>query len=148
MITYQVESYRTSRDDELIEMHYQEIAPDKDHIPLDPDWALYDALENSGNLVCFTARDDGKMIGYSVFILRYHLHYRTTKFAANDVIYVHPDYRKGTSVGRELIKRSMQELKEYGVTKVQWHVKLYQDWSPILRRMGCVNEEILCSKIL
>ncbi len=148
MITYQIESYRKTRENGLIEMHYQEIASDKDAIPLDPEWETYDALEDSGNLVCITVRDAGVLIGYAVFILRWHLHYRTTRFAANDVIYVHPDYRKGTTIGRDLILRSEKELREYGVDKIQWHVKCYKNWSPILRRMGYVNEEVLCTKLI
>ena len=148
MITFQIESYKKTRESGLIEMHYREIASDKHAIPLEPDWDAYDALEASGNLVCMTARDKSVLIGYAVFILRWHLHYRTTKFAANDVIFLHPAYRRGTTVGRDLIRKAEQELREYGVDKIQWHVKCYQDWSPILRRMGYINEEVLCTKLL
>ena len=147
MITYQSESYFTARDDGLIQMHYDEIALHKEVIPLDPDWNRYDLLEAAQDLACITARDDGKMIGYSVFFLQNHIHYKSTRMAFNDVLYLHPDYRKGRT-GIKLIQHSEDHLKWLGIKKVVWHIKKANDFSPILQRMGYGSEEVVMAKIL
>ena len=147
MITYQVESYFTARDDALIRMHYDEIALHKEVIPLDPDWNRYDLLDAVGDLVCITARDDGKMIGYSVFILTNHLHYKSTRMASNDVLFLHPDYRKGR-IGIRLIEHSERHLRTLDVKKIVWHIKRANDFTPILHRMGYLDEEVIVGKIL
>ena len=129
-------------------MHYDEIALDKSQIPLNPDWDAYQRMEDIGDLVCFTVRKDGVLIGYSVFFLKWHIHYSNTKFAHNDVLYVHPDFRKSSSIGKDLIKYSEQELKKYGVNKVVWHIKCDHDWSAIMLRMGYRKDEIMVSKFI
>lgn len=147
MITYQSESYFTARDDGLIQMHYDEIALHKEAIPLAPDWHRYDLMDAAQDLACITARDDGKMIGYSVFFLQNHIHYMTTRMASNDVLYLHPDYRKGR-IGIKLIQHSEKHLQWLGVKKIVWHIKTANDFSPILKRMGYGNEEVVMGKIL
>jgi GNAT superfamily N-acetyltransferase len=153
MITLQVEPYASARDDALIKMHYDEIALNKDEKPLNPDWARYEQMEAAGNLVCFTARDDGRMVGYSVFLLSWHLHYNTVRVAANDVLYLHPDYRKGM-IGIRLIKYSEAELGKYGADWITFHVKFNKipddrkDFSPILHRMGYSDEEKMVGKMI
>lgn len=153
MITYQVESYLTARDDDLIRMHYEEIALHQDDIPLNPDWNRYDLMDATGDLLCMTARDDGKLIGYSVFILSWHLHYNSTRMASNDVLFLHPNYRRGRH-GLGLILFCEQELQKHRVQKIVWHIKFSQkegdrrDFSPILYRLGYQNEDKIVGKML
>jgi len=104
-------------------------------------------LEAAQDLACITARDDGKMIGYSVFFLQNHIHYKSTRMAFNDVLYLHPDYRKGRT-GIKLIQHSEDHLKWLGIKKVVWHIKKANDFSPILQRMGYGSEEVVMAKIL
>ncbi len=137
-----------ARQDQLIKLHYEEIALDKNQIPLNPDWESYQRMEDVGDLVCFTARDNAELIGYSFFFLKWHIHYSNTRFAHNDVLYVHPNYRKGTSIGKDLIKYSEAELKNYGIDKVIWHIKCDHDWSAIMLRMGYRKDEIIVSKLI
>ena len=88
MIEFGVESFDQAVNDiqELIKLHYEEIALNKDVIPLDPDWDKYRALMTN-NLACLiTARDDGKLVGYSIFFVTSHPHYKSTIFANNDLI--------------------------------------------------------------
>jgi hypothetical protein len=77
-------------------MHWKEIAVWQD-IPLEPHWEGYYALEKSGNMVVYTVRDDqnnNKLVGYAVFFLRNHIHYKSHIWAANHLVWVHPDYRR------------------------------------------------------
>ena len=149
MIEFGVEKYHQVSEDikELIKLHYEEIAVNKDVIPLDPDWDRYKQLDDNGLILTVTARDDGKLIGYAIFFVTSHLHYKSTYYANNDLLYLHPDYRKGL-VGVRLITISEKYLKEKGVTKIMWHIKINKDFSRLLHHLGYVDEDIIVGKII
>lgn len=149
MVTFQTESWRGCRDgdDHVLKRHYEEIAHNKQDIKLDPDWARYDAMEQAGNLIAYTARDEGKLVGYSVFFVNYHIHYNSTLVGQNDVLYLLPEYRKGMT-GIRLIKYSIAQLEARGVDKIHWHVKFDHDFRVILERLGFVSEEVIVSKVI
>jgi len=62
---------------------------------IDPDWKQYVSMEDSGMLYVFTARDEGKLVGYIVFLMTPSLHHRGLKNATMDLFYILPEYRKG-----------------------------------------------------
>jgi GNAT superfamily N-acetyltransferase len=132
----------------LAQLHYDEITLHKHVMKLDPDWPRYEQLERDHKLLGFTARDDGNLIGYSTWFLDAHIHYAGALVASNDMIFLHKDYRNGTTIGRDLIDYSEKTLKEYGVDKAIWHVKFNHDWSAILRRRGYEREDFTVGKIL
>ena len=108
---------------DLIAAHWEEIAVWQD-IPLDPDWAAYEQLEKIGMLTIYTVRNDyDKLVGYAVFILRKHLHYKGHSWAANDIIWVHPDYRDG-KIGTNLVQFWEQDLQARGIHVVHVNVKV------------------------
>ena len=149
MITYQVEKFSEVKPEmeDLIKMHYDEVALHKEYIPLDPDWDRYSLMEKNGALFIATARNDGDLKGYSWFFISNHIHYKSTKVAANDVLFLHPDYRKGTT-GVKLIKFSEEELKKLDVNKIVWHIKFHKDFRNILYRMGYADEDAIVGKII
>ncbi len=133
---------------ELTKDHYQEIAQDQEDIPLDPDWLRYVALERAERFCLVTVREDGKLVGYSAFFVHSHIHYSSTKFGINDVIYLAPRLRK-TGVGAELLFKSEEALRARGVKKVFWHVKPnVVDFGPALRKLGYNDEEVVWAKVL
>jgi GNAT superfamily N-acetyltransferase len=131
----------------LLQLHYDEVALHRDAVPLDPNWARYAMTEEAGQLAIFTARDAGRVVGYSVFFVSPHMHYDSTLTAVNDVLFLHPAYRKG-ACGIRLIKFSEQELKAQGVKRVLWHIKFNKDFSAILHRLGYADEEKIVGKML
>ncbi len=131
----------------LLREHWLEIANFKDSIPLDPDWAKYQAMEAAGMLVIITMRRGGKLVGYSIFMLLNHPHYQSTLFAMNDILYLVPAERRGLT-GIRLIKESERILMKMNVKKITWHLKPQHDFSPILKRMGYMHEEICMGKVL
>jgi GNAT superfamily N-acetyltransferase len=149
MVDLAVETMATVREEiePLLLAHYDEIALHKDTIKLDVDWGKYEGLERNGGLRVYTAREDGRLVGYSVFFLAWNMHYKSTLFGQNDVLYLTPEHRKGTT-GLRLIKFSEDELRKDRVDKVVWHVKVANDWSAILERSGYQREEILMAKVL
>lgn len=131
----------------LLAEHYEEIAADKQAIPLAPNRERYASLEEAGNTFSLSARADGVLIGYSVFFVNTHIHYSRTLVAVNDVIFVSKEFRTSRA-GIVLLKESERLLRERGVVKVVWHVKPVLDWSAILERMGYSPLETLYGKLL
>lgn len=132
----------------LLQAHWEEVALYRDEVPLSPQFDRYRAIEKTGRLVVITARYEGALIGYSVFIINQHLHYSTCRVASNDVLFLVKDYRKGSDAGRRLIRASEVLLSSMGVQRMTWHIKPKNDWSPILVRMGYEREEIIMGKLL
>lgn len=174
-IFYAIETVEEVRYDitDLIRLHYAELTHDKDQIDLAPDFDRYQALEDAGKLAIFTVRkedtDDDLLIGYAIFFIDQHIHYKHQSFANNDIIFLHQDYRTkhtpwtilrsrvrsmlgikkaSSSIGSNLIDFSEQQLKLMGVTKAIWHIKFSLDWSAILKRRGYHREDFTLGKIL
>lgn len=149
MITYKQEFYKDLRHDlpGLIQMHYNEIALNKDIIKLNPDWDAYQKMEAQGFTRAFTARDGDKLVGYAVFVVTTALHYKDHLFACNDIFYLHPEYRKGF-VGYKLLKNAMGWLKDDGVTKVHFNTKVHKPLDALFERLGCTLIENIYAKVL
>lgn len=143
------EKYSKELVDEMLPLwkeHYDEIALYKD-IPLSPDLKVYGAAEFADILRIFTARQEGKLIGYEVFLVHNHPHYSTCRSANQDILFLSKDLRRGF-MGYRFIKWADEMLKEDGVQVVFQHVKVSHDFSPLLKRLGYVEHDILYSKRL
>lgn len=117
----------------LLAKHWEEIAHFKD-IVLDPDYDQYIKLEELGITRTFCARtDDGVLIGYAVFFIRPHIHYKTCNMAFQDVLFIHPDHR---GIGYFFVKFCDARLQEYGINVVSQHLKAKFDFSTMLKRLG------------
>jgi len=149
MITMQVEKMLDCKDelDPIFEDHYDELTLHKEFVRLSCHWDDYKKVEDSGMLFFLTARDDGKLIGYSIFFVRQHIHYKELKAASNDLLFLDKEYRKGMT-GVKLIKKSEQELKKIGVQKITWHAKQSNYLGELLMVLGYGVEDILFGKIL
>lgn len=129
----------------LIELHYKEIALNQDVIKLNPDWEAYREGEAKGQIKCFTARDGGALVGYFVVCLHRNLHYKDHLWATNDIIFLHPDYRKGFTAIK-LIKFAEECLHEDGVSILVINSKTHKPFDAILERMGYSHIENVFSK--
>lgn len=135
----------------LLIAHWHEIAfyPD---VPLEPRRDVYERMDEAGALRIFIARDHGRLVGYVAYIVTPHMHYASMKVAAQDVLFLLPEYRgpgkAGPAVGGGLIIFSERLLKEEGVQNVTQHVKRALDFSPLLRALGYEEMETTYSKRL
>ncbi len=124
----------------LLEEHWMEVSFDKE-IPLNPDLEKYLLLEEAGHLHCLSCRDEeGTLVGYVVTFLTPHVHYKDTLYAENDLIYIHPNHRKGT-LGIRMLRRFEEIMKERGVDVLHMHVKISIDFGKVLQRLGYHHEE-------
>lgn len=145
-VTFQKETMKTlfSEAKELLKKHYLEIAHYQD-IPLDIDEESYQKIEESGALICFTARDPSGIIGYSIYFLKRNIRYQSSIQAVQDVIFVDPEKR---GFGMKFIGWCDDELRELGVQAVYHHVKAKHDFGPGLKRMGYELIDIVYGKRL
>lgn len=118
----------------LLEVHWREVAHYQD-IALDPDKETYATLQARGELRCYTARDAGRLVGYGFFLVRPNLHYRGSRQAHQDVLFLHPDYRRGRT-GVQLIRVAERRLQAEGVQVVYHHAKLTNKVGELLERLG------------
>lgn len=129
----------------LLVAHWEEIAHYKD-IPFDPDYDQYLKLEELGITRSYSARtEDGILIGYAVFVIKYNLHYKTSLQALQDIVYLDPKHR---GAGFFLIKFCDAELKKEGIQVVVQHVKAAHNFGPALVRMGYELQDLIYTKRL
>lgn len=131
----------------LFQAHFEELSANQD-IPLSPDRQAYQNIEDAGMLRAYVARMNGQAIGYSVFVVRRNMHYDTSLQAVQDVIWLHPDWRRG-GLGTQLLKYCDDALRAEGVQLVFHHQKLaHPAIGVLLRRMGYTAVETIYSKRL
>ena len=131
----------------LLEDNWTDVAKNKELMVLSPDREKYLMLEANNQLICIAAKIDGVLVGYSVNILQYHLHYSNLFYCNNDVIYLHSNLRDNP-LGLRLIKRTEQLAKERGAKLMLWHAKENTALDKLLRRMNCKVQDIIHSKEL
>lgn len=149
MITFQFENVDDVIDEikPLLERHWQEIALNKDKISFDPDYQQYFNLEKLGMLQVCTARDDDKLIGYTVDFILKHAHYQQNKFAMNDILFIAPEYRKGT-IAFKLLSKAKEGLKERGVDVHNLHMKVDHPFEALAERLDYTKIEYIYSSYL
>lgn len=132
--------------DALLQAHYEELCLHRDRKALAPRWDQYTAIERAGNLLVVAARQDGALVGYACFFVAPHMHYSAYTVAVNDVIYVDKSAR-GT-IGLRLIKACIREAKAAGANHIAWRAKLGTPLIEILKKLGCLEEEIVLGQPL
>lgn len=134
MITVHIESFEERLDElqALLPLHYEELALNKDKVPLVPQYGIYIARERAGELLFVTLRQSGELVGYFIGFIAPGLHYSTCLTCTMDIFYVRKDLRKGRA-GINLFKFVQAELKRRGVQR--WFVgsKVHADASALFR---------------
>jgi hypothetical protein len=152
MIQYQQERFVDLMPElpEIFYKHWNDIALDKDVIPLDPAWDEYMRLEALGMLHIVTARDAGRLVGYVFSLVQPHLHYKKSLTAWTDLMYLRREYTKGFGIFRYagLIRHSEKMLRDLGVQKRYLMTKVYHDLTPLFARLGYRFIEKISAKLL
>jgi GNAT superfamily N-acetyltransferase len=82
-----------------------------------------------------------------IFFLRPNMHYRRSLQAAQDVLYLHPDYRRGMA-GVTLIRVAETRLRAEGVQVIYHHAKRTNRVGELLERLGYEHVENVYAKRL
>lgn len=126
--------------------HYDEICTDKRRV-MAIDENEYGALWIKGALQILTVRDEGKLIGYFVTIIRPHSHYAGTIVGYEDAHYLAPEYRKG-GIGLRMVREALGYLKASGVDEVIVHTKVTMPTGKLYEHLGFKATDVLYTKRL
>jgi hypothetical protein len=118
----------------LLEAHWQEISHYPD-IPLSVDEFFYLQSASMKMTRVFTARSEGKLVGYCVYFVKANPHYQESLQANQDVLFLTKELRGGMQ-GYKFIQFCDEQLKQLGVQVVYQHVKHKHNFGPMLERMG------------
>lgn len=149
MMTAHVEPLMSQLDEikALIGKHYEELALNKDKVPLRPQWHVYQQKEDAGQVVYVTLREAGQLIGYIIMLVAPGLHYETCLTAHMDILFVDPAKRDGAARGVFLmLDRLEAELKRRGVQRWFMGTKLHKDIGAVFKRRGFEPVEMNYSK--
>lgn len=133
----------------MLALHYEELALNKDKVPLRPQWAVYRQREAAEGVVYVTLRDKGELIGYVVMFVAPGLHYETCLTAHMDILFVRPDRRDAAAKGVLLMLDALEaELRRRGVQRWFMGTKLKKDIGAIFKRRKFEAVEMTYSKWL
>lgn len=134
----------------LAAREYEEVGQ-KDLDSLNVDWARYRELDAAGKLATFIAKrgpgQSGVIVGYAVFIVQTHIHYKDALVAANSAVYMAPEARAGRLV-LKLLRYAEIGLEAQGVRKIYYHVKRERDFGRLLDHLGYQDVERMYAKVL
>lgn len=149
MYTYHKETFEEVVDDiqGLIQNHWEEIALNREKVELLPDYGGYRKLMEMDLLQAYTVRRDGILIAYMFVVVSPHLHYSSTIFATNDILYVDQKYRK-TMVAFRLFRFVEKELKAKGVHVFNVNMKTLHPFCNFVEGLGFKHIENIYSKYI
>ena len=112
---YTREAYEEVIDDivTLLPEHHAELALYQDAIPLEPDLEFYRAASAANILRIYTARLGQDLIGYAIYLTRFHPHYKSHRWAVCDIVWIAPEHRN-VGVGQGLYDFLERDLRKDG----------------------------------
>jgi GNAT superfamily N-acetyltransferase len=150
MLTTQIESFeeRLAELQELLPLHYKELALNQDKVPLSPQYGVYIERERRGELLFVTMREAGALVGYFIGFIAPGLHYSTCLTGTMDIFFIHPDKRGAGLPGVRLFRAVEKELRRRGVQR--WFVgsKCRSDASSLFEFLAFEKVEVYYSKWL
>ena len=136
----------------LFKGNWEEMAVNKDIIPLDPHWDAYFQADANEALCVTTARDAGTraLVGYIISFVTPSLHYASTIMATNDIFWLDPRYRRGWAPVKMFIEHA-RALKDRGAKLHVVNFKLHFQRGRVgklLSRLGYKPIEIAMQRVL
>ncbi len=131
----------------LLQAHRRELATNPDIMDLKPRRERYEALEALGAMVSLGLFDGDSLIGYSVNIIDANMHYADLVVGQNDLLFVHPKYRKSQD-GLALIHATEDALRARGARMMVWHAKEGTALQGMMPRLGYRVQDVIFSKVL
>ena len=119
---------------ELHRIHWLETEKHRHGLPLDPDYGAMAARERAGQLLQFTVRAAGELVGHVRMYLGVSLHTQTL-FAEEDTLFVAPGHRGGLLVVA-LMRYAERALRAVGAREIRADSKLLNKADVLMRRLG------------
>lgn len=118
----------------MFDAHYQELSVTK-NAKLNPDYNIYMKMDEHNMLEVVLCKNDDEIIGYIVFFISPNLHYKDCLLATEDIYYLKPEYRKGTT-GIKMFKFAEKYLKSINVNMIKYGTKTHLDNSKLFEYLG------------
>lgn len=131
----------------LLPGHWEELALNKDEVPLDPQYDEYLRRDAAGQILLVTLRTAGELVGYFVGFVAPGLHYRTCLTLTLDIFWLAPEHR-GQMGGARLFKAVEVEARRRGIQRMVAGSKCHKDASFLFERLGYERIEVYYSKWL
>lgn len=123
----------------LMRAHWDEVAYDAK--PFDPFVAGYLALDAAGAMRLYTARVDGKLVGYVCFTVAPCMNHQTEIHAHEAGTYLAPEARKG-GAARAFLEHAEAALVAEGVREIHYRVPTrHMTLGKILMRRGFTHDD-------
>jgi GNAT superfamily N-acetyltransferase len=149
-VTYQRERWSDALRDEafpLLQRHWEEVALNKDTVPLDPLWDTYAFLDKQDLLLITTVRKGDTLIGYCSNFISPNLHYRSLKVAENDIFWLAPEHRN-SRIGLDLLRAAERTARQAGCNKINMKEKIHVPLGRLFAFLGYREIERVHSKTL
>ena len=124
---------------------WDEVDQMNDIMTFDPALDAFKAMEDTGQLRCYTMRQSGTLVGFALYLIQPVLHCKGKFHAVSDVMYIEKEYR---GLGATLLDLVQRDLKEEGVNWFTFIVKAGLDNGRLAEKLGCVLHEKLYQKEL
>ncbi|MBV9842407.1 MAG: GNAT family N-acetyltransferase [Sphingomonadaceae bacterium] len=131
----------------LLPLHWDELALNKDMVPLSPQYEEYLRRDSIGMVMTVTLRAAGARVGYFVGFVAPGLHYSTCLTLHLDIFWLHPEQR-GKMGGVKLFRAVEAEAKRRGVQRIFVGSKIHRDASRLFERLGYAEVERTFSKMV
>lgn len=150
MITYQLEKFAETFDEALplLRAHHAEVGVHRHKVPLAPQVSEYLAYEAADAMSLVTAREEGRLVGYYLCLVKPHLHYGSTLHAFTDLYYIDPAYRARPRVAWRLFDAVEEVLRERGAQRIITTTKLTLDRGRFLEGRGYTETDRVYMKLL
>ena len=101
-----------------LEKHYDDVDRKEDYGRPNLDWDSYIAASKAGSCMAVTARETGKLVAYSVFLMGVNMNHKTIIEATNTGIWIDENYRG--KIVQDLIRNSDDFLINAGVMETMY----------------------------
>lgn len=147
MITAQVEPYMDCLPELMAcyDHHWEELALNKDKVPLAPQYDIYEARDDAGQLLLVTLREAGRLVGYFIGFIAPGLHYKTCLTLTMDIFWTHPDVRGGFA-GVKLFRAVEKDARRRGVHRIFYGSKMHKDASRLFEFLKMEPVEMYYTK--
>jgi GNAT superfamily N-acetyltransferase len=145
-VVYADEGIRVKELSALYQEHYDELSVTKE-FQMEPNYEMFDLLQDAKMLRVITCRVDGELAGYIVFVVQPHMHYKSCLTAFEDAYFISKPYRKGR-IGIKLFQYAEEVLKGIGVNRIIYGTKVHLDNSRLFEYLGYKHTDKVYSKLI
>lgn len=127
--------------------HHEEVDLYQGKVLMDPDFDTYGMLQDSGVLKIFTLRNDNELIGYNIFYVQNHPHYKGTLWAGNDLVYIDPAFRN-TGTTPSFFNYCEESLRDMGAGVISYTMKVDKAFHSLMLLLEMDHAEQVYTKYI